>query len=127
MGAQNFFLFGLTVPDVQRVLAKGYRPRDYIRENTELAAALGLIGAGTFSGADPEVFTPLVANLTERDPFWSMPTTPTTCAPSRKSAPPGKTPKAGPASPFSTPPTAGSSPRIARLPSIAMISGTSLR
>ncbi|EPQ80199.1 Glycogen phosphorylase [Mycobacterium marinum str. Europe] len=69
VGAQNFFLFGLTVPDVQRVLAKGYRPRDYIRENTELAAALELIGAGTFSGADPEVFTPLVANLTERDPF----------------------------------------------------------
>lgn len=41
VGAQNFFLFGLTVQDVQRVLAAGYRPRDYIRENAELSAALG--------------------------------------------------------------------------------------
>ncbi len=69
VGAQNFFLFGLTVQDVQRVLAAGYRPRDYIRENAELSAALGLIGSGAFSGGDPEVFAPLIANLSERDPF----------------------------------------------------------
>ncbi|QQW37352.1 glycogen/starch/alpha-glucan phosphorylase [Mycobacterium marinum] len=69
VGAQNFFLFGLTVQDVQRVLAAGYRPRDYIRENAELSATLGLIGSGAFSGGDPEVFAPLIANLSERDPF----------------------------------------------------------
>ncbi len=28
-----------------------------------------MIGSGAFSGGDPEVFAPLIANLSERDPF----------------------------------------------------------
>ena len=69
VGAENFFLFGLTVHDVQRVLREGYRPRDYIRENDELAAVLDLIAESRFSHGDIEVFAPLIANLTDHDPF----------------------------------------------------------
>ena len=68
-GAENFFLFGLTVDDVHELLAKGYRPRDYVAGNPELAAAIGLISRGAFSGGDTEVFAPLVSNLVDHDPF----------------------------------------------------------
>ena len=68
-GAENFFLFGLTVTDVHELLAKGYRPRDYLTGNPELAAAIGLISRGAFSGGDTEVFAPLVSNLVDHDPF----------------------------------------------------------
>ncbi|WP_293309474.1 glycogen/starch/alpha-glucan phosphorylase [Mycolicibacterium sp.] len=68
-GPENFFLFGLTVDDVHELYAKGYRPRDYIDRNAELAAVLGLIADGTFSHGDTGVFAPLVGNLTDHDHF----------------------------------------------------------
>ncbi|WP_260971581.1 glycogen/starch/alpha-glucan phosphorylase [Mycolicibacterium llatzerense] len=66
-GAENFFLFGLTVDQVQQIKRDGYRPSDYI--NGELATALDLIGNGTFSHGDTEVFRPIVDNLRFDDPF----------------------------------------------------------
>jgi glycogen phosphorylase len=69
VGPENFFLFGLTVDEVRDLKSRGYRPRDHIDGDAELAAVLGLIGGGAFSGGDREVFAPLVANLTDHDPF----------------------------------------------------------
>ncbi len=69
VGAENFFLFGLTVPAVQKLLSDGYRPADYIAANPELAGVLGAIGSGRFSHGDTEVFRPIVDNLTQHDPF----------------------------------------------------------
>lgn len=71
-GEENFFLFGLTVPDVQQVLSGGYRPGRYIQGNGELAEVLGLISNGRFSHGDTEVFSPLIENLSHRDPFLVM-------------------------------------------------------
>ncbi|MGD9619537.1 MAG: glycogen/starch/alpha-glucan phosphorylase [Mycolicibacterium sp.] len=68
-GAENFFLFGLTVPEVQRLIGEGYRPGSYIEHNRELAEVLGLIAAGRFSEGDTEVFDPLIDNLGNHDPF----------------------------------------------------------
>src|SRR5690606_12253148 len=68
-GPENFFLFGLTVPEVHQLLAEGYRPRDYIAGDDELAAVLALIADGGFSRGDRDVFAPLVANLSDHDPF----------------------------------------------------------
>jgi starch phosphorylase len=68
-GADNFFAFGLTANEVHRVKREGYRPWEYVAGNTELRAALELIGSGHFSNGDTEVFRPLVENLTQRDPF----------------------------------------------------------
>jgi glycogen phosphorylase len=68
-GAENFFLFGLTVEEVEALKAKGYRPADYIDSNDELRAVLNLIADGTFSHGDTEVFKPLVDNLRYDDPF----------------------------------------------------------
>ena len=69
VGAENFFLFGLTVQEVERIKREGYRPADYIEGDDELRAALGLIGDGRFSRSDTEVFRPLVESLTYHDPF----------------------------------------------------------
>nr|WP_242657757.1 glycogen/starch/alpha-glucan phosphorylase [Mycobacterium kubicae] len=69
VGADNFFLFGLTVQEVEALKATGYRPADYIDANEELRAVLDLIGGGTFSNGDSEVFRPLVDNLRYDDPF----------------------------------------------------------
>ena len=68
-GPENFFLFGLTVDEVHELKSRGYRPRDYIESNSELAAVLGLISNGAFSHGDSAVFQPLVNNLTDHDFF----------------------------------------------------------
>jgi glycogen phosphorylase len=69
VGAENFFLFGLTVPEVERIKREGYRPADYVGRNDELKAVLELIAGGQFSRGDTEVFRPLVESLTHHDPF----------------------------------------------------------
>ena len=69
VGAENFFLFGLTVQDVERIKRDGYRPMDYVYLNEELKAVLDLIAGGRFSNGDTDVFRPLVDNLRYDDPF----------------------------------------------------------
>ena len=68
-GAENFFLFGLTVEEVERIKADGYRPADYIERDPELAEVLELILDGTFTHGDTEVLRPVVDNLLHHDPF----------------------------------------------------------
>jgi starch phosphorylase len=68
-GANNFFLFGLTAEQVERVKREGYRPADRIESNAELSEALNLIAAGAFSRGDRELFRPLIQNLRDSDPF----------------------------------------------------------
>ncbi|HZZ49545.1 MAG TPA: glycogen/starch/alpha-glucan phosphorylase [Pseudonocardia sp.] len=71
-GPENFFLFGLTVDEVERIKRDGYRPGDHIDGNPELGAVLELIADGTFSRGDAEVFRPLVDNLRFDDPFLAL-------------------------------------------------------
>lgn len=69
VGAENFFLFGLTTEETVRLQQQGYRPYSYAEGNLELAAAIQLIASGHFSKGDAEVFRPLVDNLCQSDPF----------------------------------------------------------
>jgi starch phosphorylase len=69
VGAENFFLFGLTVKEVEQIQRAGYRPSEFIESNDELATALDLIAGGRFSHGDTDVFRPLVDNLRVDDPF----------------------------------------------------------
>jgi starch phosphorylase len=68
-GEENFFLFGLTAGDVERVKRAGYRPAGYAETNEQLRGVLELIGSGCFARGDREVFRPLVDNLLYSDPF----------------------------------------------------------
>jgi starch phosphorylase len=69
VGAENFFLFGLTAAEVTRTTNEGYRPGDYLARDEELRGALDLIASGHFSRGDTTIFSPLVQNLREVDPF----------------------------------------------------------
>jgi len=69
VGDDNFFLFGLTAEEVERVKHEGYRPGDIIDSNGELREVLELIESGQFSRGDRDMFRPLVDNLRHSDPF----------------------------------------------------------
>ena len=68
-GAENFFLFGLTADDVERVRREGYRPAHHAEENAELREALDLLASGRLTSGDPDVLRPVVENLLRSDPF----------------------------------------------------------
>jgi starch phosphorylase len=69
VGDENFFVFGLTVDDVARLRAAGYRPRERYEADDELRGTLDAIAGGLFSKGDTELFRPLVENLMYHDPF----------------------------------------------------------
>ena len=69
VGAQNFFLFGLTAEQAEQTRSSGYVPRLLYESDPELKAALDLIACGHFSGGDRDVFRPLLDQLLERDEF----------------------------------------------------------
>ncbi len=69
VGAENFFLFGLTVKEVMELKAQGYNPRDYYEADDELCAAIDAINSGLFSNGDTELFRPLVDSLLFHDEY----------------------------------------------------------
>ena len=69
VGADNFFLFGLSAEQVGQLQRTGYRPAEYAERDAELRESLELIGSGHFSRGDREMFRPLVENLWNHDPF----------------------------------------------------------
>jgi glycogen phosphorylase len=69
VGADNFFLFGLTVQEVEKVKKAKYRPGKYYEENSVLREVIDFVAGGGLSGGDDELFRPLVENLLNEDPF----------------------------------------------------------
>ena len=72
VGAENFFLFGLTAEEVYDWRARGYRPREIYEQNLELKEVIDLISHGYFSRGDTELFRPLVDNLLFSDPYFVL-------------------------------------------------------
>jgi starch phosphorylase len=69
VGAENFFLFGLTASEVEDVKARGYRPRDYYEQNFALREVIDFIAGGELGRGDADLFRPIVENLLDHDPF----------------------------------------------------------
>ena len=69
VGAENFFLFGLTAGQVEALKSQGYRPHDYYAQNAELREVIDFIASGALAEGDPHLFRPLVDNLLAHDPF----------------------------------------------------------
>jgi starch phosphorylase len=69
VGAENFFLFGLSTPEVYALKAQGYRPMDYYNGNQGLRDVIDLIRSGFFSRGDSELFRPLIDGLLYHDPY----------------------------------------------------------
>jgi starch phosphorylase len=69
VGAENFFLFGLTTQEVAALWAQGYQPMDRYLADPELREVIDLIRSGFFSRGDTALFRPLVDNLVLHDPY----------------------------------------------------------
>ncbi len=72
VGAENFFLFGLSTPQVYALKAAGYRPLDFYQANSQLRDVIDLIRSGFFSRGDTELFRPLVDGLLYHDPYMLL-------------------------------------------------------
>jgi starch phosphorylase len=72
VGAENFFLFGLTTEQVEALKSKGYRPLDYYEQNAALREVLEFIVSDELSGGDANLFRPLIDNLMWHDPFMVL-------------------------------------------------------
>ncbi|MBN1944443.1 MAG: glycogen/starch/alpha-glucan phosphorylase [Bradymonadales bacterium] len=69
VGADNFFLFGLTAEQVRTQRQEGYFPSTFIVRNERLRAAIDLIGSGRFSPDDLGRFQPVVDDLWRYDSY----------------------------------------------------------
>ena len=69
VGADNFFLFGMTAQEVATLHGNGYRPADWVEHHAELREVLDLIRHGFFSRGDRELFLPLIDSLVHHDPY----------------------------------------------------------
>ncbi len=69
VGAENFFLFGLTAEQVRQLNSEGYRPHEYRDRNEQLRGVLEFIASGALAGGDTKLFQPLIENLLWSDPF----------------------------------------------------------
>ena len=69
VGAEKFFLFGLTADQVQATLAAGYHPWDIYHSNDGLREVIDSVASGQFSHGDQELFRPLLDSLLQHDTY----------------------------------------------------------
>ena len=69
VGKENFFLFGLSVEEVQILSTNTYQSRAIIERTPVLREALDILASGLFSRGDRDLFAPFLDNLWNHDPF----------------------------------------------------------
>ena len=72
VGAENFFLFGLTTPEVEQRKREGYHPRAIYDSNIEVREVLDALSNGEFSHGDRHLFAPLVNSLLNGDDYMLL-------------------------------------------------------
>ena len=72
VGADNFFLFGMTVDEVEAQYANGYNPAKYYEADPRLKQAIDLVADGTLSNGDRNAYSPLVADWLTKDWFMTL-------------------------------------------------------
>jgi starch phosphorylase len=69
IGAENFFLFGLSADEVLALKSRGYRPMDYYAADPHLREVIDLLRSGFFTRGDTALLQPLLDNLMQHDPY----------------------------------------------------------
>jgi starch phosphorylase len=72
VGPENFFLFGLTAPEVGELNLRGYLPRTCYEQNAMLREVLDFINGDELSRGDHELFRPIFENLLYHDPYFLL-------------------------------------------------------
>jgi glycogen phosphorylase len=71
-GEENFFLFGLTAPEISDLQRDGYNPRRYYDKSPLLREVLDGLRDGRFSNGDRNLFAPLVNDLMNSDRYFVL-------------------------------------------------------
>jgi starch phosphorylase len=71
-GEENFFLFGLTAPEIGDLQRAGYGPRSYYDKSPLLREVLDGLRDGRFSARNRDLFSPLVNDLLNYDRFFVL-------------------------------------------------------
>jgi starch phosphorylase len=69
VGADNFFLFGLTASEVEKKKREGYNPRAIYESNANLREVIDSLTSGEISHGDRGLFQPLVDSLLTNDDY----------------------------------------------------------
>jgi starch phosphorylase len=72
VGAENFFLFGLTAQEVTETRARGYNPRALYESTPHLREVIDMLASGYFSRGDKALFAPIIERMLERDDYMLM-------------------------------------------------------
>ncbi len=72
VGADNFFLFGLTADEVTALRQRGYDPRGYYHDDAELRAAIDALASGAFTGGDRDAVGPVIDSLLTWDEYMVL-------------------------------------------------------
>ncbi|MGC9158701.1 MAG: glycogen/starch/alpha-glucan phosphorylase [Terracidiphilus sp.] len=72
VGAENFFLFGLTAAEVEERKRSGYDPRTFYDGNAMLREVLDSLLSGELSAGDRSLFAPLFDTLLNRDEYMLL-------------------------------------------------------
>jgi starch phosphorylase len=72
VGPDNIFICGLTVHEVEALVARGYNPMDYYLADEELRAVVDWVGSNYFTPDEPGVLAPLQYTFTHGDPFLCL-------------------------------------------------------
>jgi starch phosphorylase len=72
VGADNFFLFGMTAEEVMAKRQQGYQPWEIYQKNPELRHVIDLLQSGTFSQGDQQLFRPVVDHLCHHDEYMLL-------------------------------------------------------
>ncbi|XP_056383417.1 glycogen phosphorylase, muscle form isoform X3 [Hyla sarda] len=68
-GEDNLFIFGMRVPDVDRLDREGYNARSYYERIPELRQVIDQLNSGYFSPKQPDLFKDIVNMLMNHDRF----------------------------------------------------------
>jgi len=69
VGADNFFLFGVTADQAVAIRQGGYSPRAWYRDDAELKAAMDALASGYFSGADRDAVEAVLSSILDWDEY----------------------------------------------------------
>ena len=69
VGADNFFLFGVTADQAVAIRQGGYSPRAYYEDDPELKAAIDALASGAFSGGDHDAVGQVLSSILGWDEY----------------------------------------------------------
>ncbi len=72
VGEENFFLFGLTVQEIEKLTEEGYHPHNFYEKSSLLREVIDGLADGRFSNGDRELFRPLLTELMGSDRYFLL-------------------------------------------------------